>query len=215
MKVLHLEARCDIKKIKFNVDDLPEKIGLTTTIQFIDGLELLKGYLESRGKIVMIAGQVLGCDQTAAMKIKDDVDCFIYFGSGKFHPIGVSKKTKKPVFTLHPATMELDQVDEELITQLDKRRQGQYAKFLEADNVGVMITKKSGQAQVQAMFNNILDLETKYKDKRFYFFIADTFDFNELDNFSYINSWINTMCPRIEEDITVLNLDDLKEFERS
>ena len=74
------------------------------------------------------------------------------------------------------------------------------------------MTKKSGQSQVQATTQQIRELENKHKDKSFYFFLADTLDYNELNNFPFIDAWLNTMCPRVEEDIKVLNLEDLKEF---
>ena len=52
-------------------------------------------------------------------------------------------------------------------------------------------------------------LEKKYPDKKFYTFVAETIDYAQLDNFNFIEAWINTACPRIEEDIKVLNIEDL------
>ena len=42
---------------------------------------------------------------------------------------------------------------------------------------------------------------------------AVLFDFNETENFPFIEAWINTMCPRIEEDMKVLNLEDLNSYQ--
>ena len=213
MKVVHIEARSSIEKFDFDADLLPVRIGLLTTVQFLDELSKLKEYLENKGKTAIIGGQILGCDQSEAVRIKDEVDCFLYLGSGRFHPIGITKKTDKPVFTLHPDDQKLEQLDQKLVDDHEKRKRGQYAKFLQAKNIGVLMTKKSGQVQVQATIGRILALEDQYQENRFYFFLSDTFDFNEIENFPFIDSWLNTMCPRIEEDIRILNFEDLKEFQ--
>lgn len=213
MKIIHFEAKSKIEKFDFDTDILPAKIGLLTTIQFLDELSKLQDYLESKGKTAIIGGQILGCDQTAALEIKDDIDCFLYLGSGRFHPIGITKKTDKPVFTLHPNDQKLQELDQKLVDEYTKRKKGQYAKFLQAKNIGVLMTKKSGQSQVQATIGRILVLEDQFQEKRFYFFLSDTFDFNEIENFPFIDAWLNTMCPRIEEDIRVLNFEDLKDFQ--
>jgi diphthamide synthase subunit DPH2 len=39
--------------------------------------------------------------------------------------------------------------------------------------------------------------------------VCDTFDYSELENFNFIECWVNTMCPRVAEDINVLNVEDI------
>ena len=72
-------------------------------------------------------------------------------------------------------------------------------------NIGILITVKPGQQH----FNPGLKLEDKYKDKRFYYFVDNDLNFSSLENFSFIEFWINTACPRIGFDDAV-NLE--KEF---
>ncbi|MBU0461842.1 MAG: diphthamide synthesis protein, partial [Nanoarchaeota archaeon] len=177
-----------------------------------DELKKIRKYLEKAGKTAIVGGQILGCDQTAALKLEDKADCFLYVGSGRFHPIGIAKKTGKDVWILHPEDMKLEKLNKRLVEDYEKRKRGQYTRFLHAKNIGVLITKKSGQSQVQATLENIFDLEKGYKDKKFYFFLTDTLDRSELENFPFIECWLNAMCPRIEEDIKVLNIEDLNEF---
>ena len=49
--------------------------------------------------------QILGCDTTAAEKIKDKVDAYLYIGTGKFHPIALGSlipgiALTQPYFTI-------------------------------------------------------------------------------------------------------------------
>ena len=47
-------------------------------------------------------------------------------------------------------------------------------------------------------------------------FVTDTLDFAELENFPFIECYVNTMCPRIGMDDTIrtakpiVNIDDIK-----
>jgi diphthamide biosynthesis enzyme Dph1/Dph2-like protein len=44
------------------------------------------------------------------------------------------------------------------------------------------------------------DLERKYPDKKFYLLLFDTLDFAQLENFNFIECFVNTACPRISYD---------------
>jgi diphthamide biosynthesis enzyme Dph1/Dph2-like protein len=57
----------------------------------------------------------------------------------------------------------------------------------------------------------INELKKKYKDKKFYMFAFDTLQASYLDNFPFIQCWVNTACPRIFEDFRekMANLEDL------
>jgi len=102
----------------FTVDPIPiiekevkklekfKKIGLLTTVQFVKAMKKVQEYLKGKGKEVFLhkslkyPGQILGCNVDAAKEIEGMVDCFLYVGAGKFHPLGVALKVKKPVFSL-------------------------------------------------------------------------------------------------------------------
>jgi len=70
--------------------------------------------------------------------------------------------------------------------------------FLMARKVGVLVTTKPGQQRLQLS----LKLKEKYPDKEFYYLLADTLDWNGLEDFPFLECFVNTMCPRIGLDDT-------------
>ena len=215
MKTLFLEAKytgkINLNKIK--LDKLPDNLGLITTVQFVDHLDEIKQYLIEKGKKPLVGkgkqiypGQILGCDPSSSEKIKDDVDAFIYIGTGKFHPLIVAIHTDKPLFTLNPISGEFKKLDEKEINTYKKRKKGALLKFLSADTIGILISTKKGQYYNPKKLES---LEKKYPKKKFYKFIAETIDYNQLENFPFIQAWVNTACPRIEEDISIVNVKDI------
>lgn len=211
MKTIFIEAKAEMDKgIKFDVAKLPDKVALVAAVQFLDWLPKLKEFIESKGKRAVVCGQILGCDVCSTKEIASkDCRAFLYLGTGKFHPIAVALEHDKPVFALHPESMQLSQVSKADIEKIKKRRKGQLLKFHSSKEIGVLISTKPGQSTVQGKLDQIFKIQEKYKDKNFYFFLTNTLDNNELENFPFIEAWLNTMCPRIEEDLRVLNIRDL------
>lgn len=206
MKTLFIESKYTgpISISKEIEEKLPDKIGLVSSIQFIDSLPIIKKQLKNKKTI--IAGQILGCNIKNAEKIKNKVDAFLYIGDGNFHPLGVAIKTKKPVFTFNPINNSFKKIEKKDIENYEKRKKAALLKFLHADTVGILVSTKPGQ------YYDIKQLETiekKYPKKKFYTFIAETIDYSQLNNFPFIQAWINTACPRIEEDIRVVNIKDI------
>ena len=90
-----------------------KKIGLVSTAQHIHTLNDVKKLLldnnidsvigDGDGRIES-KGQILGCNFSAATSIADEVDSFLFIGSGNFHPLGVILSTKKPVIACDPYT---------------------------------------------------------------------------------------------------------------
>lgn len=211
MKTIFIEAKAEMsKEIKFDVAKLPDKVALVAAVQFLDWLPELKKFVESKGKKAVVCGQILGCDVSSTKETASkDCDAFLYLGTGRFHPIAVALEHDKPVFNLHPESMQLTEVSKEDIEKIKKRRKGQLVKFYSSKEIGVLISTKPGQSTVQGKIETHFKLQEKYPDKNFYFFLTNTLQENELENFPFIQCWINTMCPRIEEDLRVLNIRDL------
>ena len=216
MKTLFLEAKyegkVDLSKIK--PGRLPDKIGLITTVQFIDFVDVIKKSLKGKKIFVgkgkqIYAGQILGCDTGSADKINDKVDAFLYVGTGKFHPLIVGVNTGKKVFTLNPITGDFRQVDDKTINDYKKRKKGALLKFLNADTVGILVSTKTGQYYD---IKKLELLEKKYPEKKFYTFAAETIDYMQMDNFPFVEAWVNTACPRIDEDITIVNVSEIKDL---
>lgn len=200
MKTLFIPAKSKIdisnlvKKVK-----IKGKIGLISTIQFLDQLKKAKRILKNS----IIAGQILGCDISAAEKIKNKIDIFLYIGSGKFHPLFVAVKTKKPVYITNPLTNEISKISESEIQEYEKKQKGKLAKFYAADKIGIIISVKPGQYDLK----KALELKKKLK-KESYIFVCDDINEQELENFKDIEYWINAACPRIELK-NVINAEEI------
>ncbi|MBW2968006.1 diphthamide synthesis protein [Candidatus Woesearchaeota archaeon] len=209
MKTSYIEARSSLGKIDFETGALPKKLGIVTTIQHLHDMKKVVDFLWKKDIKAVVAGQVLGCDASAADKVRDDVDAFLYVGSGEFHPIAVALRTGKPVFVLDPGTMEVTKLGTAEVDRIRKRRKGMLVKFHSSDTVGVLMTTKKGQRTVQGGMDKVKEIEKHYPGKTFYYFLCETLDYSQLDNFPFIGCWLNTMCPRMMEDIRVLNIEDL------
>ena len=96
MKLVHLNAQYigTIELSKEHIQQLPKKVGLVASVQYLGGLQTIKKQL----KDAVVGGQVLGCRVEEAEKIQDQIDAFLYIGTGKFHPIAVYLITKKDVY---------------------------------------------------------------------------------------------------------------------
>lgn len=208
MKTLFIEAKYKEEIIldKNIINKLPKRIGLVSTVQFTNQLKDIKKQLKNKKVFIgkgkqKYDGQILGCDYSAAESIKDKVDCFLYIGSGQFHPLGL--KSKK-IFTFNPLTKEFKELTKE-IEIYKKRRKGAYLKFLSAKNIGIIISTKPGQYKLK----KAIELKKKLKNKNSYLFIADDININELENFPFIECWVNLACPRIEGK-GIINIEEIR-----
>jgi len=213
MKTLFLPAESEIdiipvleKALKL----LPEKVGIVTTAQHLSKLREARKFLEKNKKKVVIGGQVLGCNVANAEKIAGRADCILFIGSGKFHPMGILTRVKRMIIA-NPFTNEVNEIGEAEIRKIEALRKSAMSKFLFADRIGVAISAKKGQnAKVDRK-----KLQKKYPGKKFYYFACDTMIIDELENFPFVQAWINTMCPRIAyEDllrtrIPIVNIEDV------
>jgi len=188
-----------IEKIKEQFKN--RKTGLIAAVQFLDYLQELKRECSN----AIIGGQILGCNINNALKIKNKVDCFIFVGSGEFHPLEVALKTSKPVYIANPVTNEIPQISTKEIEDIKKQRKGKLMKFIVAEKIGILVSTKPGQykfknaQELKKRFSKEFKLgEYKIKPKENYIFVFDTLRAEELENFSEIECWINTACPRIK-----------------
>ena len=228
MRIIFVEAksRQDLlmpKSVLNKIRDLGKNIGLVTTVQHAHKIRELKEQLESIGKNVFLAkgsltkhkAQILGCDVTAAISIKDKVDFFIYVGSGRFHPIEVAFRTKKKVFVYNPYSKKLGAIDEKDIKKYEARIRAGRIAFLEAENIGLLVSQKPGQKKLGLVLE--LKEKIKRKGKNAFILLFDTLDFSQLENFPFIDCFINTACPRMIDDYDkfprpVVNYEFITEF---
>lgn len=200
MKLLFLpaKAKADVKNFVDNIK-VKGKVGLVAAVQYVHLLPELQKYIPNS----IIAGQVLGCNAEKPYKVKDQVDAFLYVGSGRFHPIAVAMITKKPTYTISPITKEFSEIDEKEIKDYQKKKQGKQLMFMTAKKVGIIVSVKP----IQQLYKKALELKDKLKKEAF-IFVTNTFNVDEFENFNDIDCWINTACPRIEGK-NIINLEDL------
>jgi 2-(3-amino-3-carboxypropyl)histidine synthase len=223
MKIMHIKAEIEediLPAVEKSIGKLPEKVGLLTTVQHISQLGKAKKFLENNGKKVYLGKgkkamhkcQILGCDFDAAKSVSSKVDAFLYIGTGRFHPLGVVLYTGKNVLAVNPLSMEIKEYTKKDAEQIEKRKKGALLKFYSAKKIGIIVSTKPGQNRMK----DALELKKKLKDKECYIFVTDTLDFSELENFPFIDCYVNTMCPRIGLDDTIraakpiVNIDDVK-----
>jgi len=154
---------------------------------------------------------LLGCDVNSAVKIKDDVDAYLYIGSGEFHPLGVALKTGKEVFTFNPVSSVFSKLDKKEIEDYKKIKKSRYVRFLSAENIGILVSTKPGQNS----YKKALEIKEKLekKGKKCFVFVFDTLDVMEMENFPFIDFWVNTACPRIADDKDKKNVIGMNEID--
>jgi len=204
MKFLFVEARYEgkIEIPKKIIDKLPKKIGLFFTLQFLDSLEDVKKIIEKTGRIVKIMkgkhtkypGQIYGCNLEKFI----GVDAFLYIGDGLFHPKALALGNDLPIHIWNPLSKEYSLMDKKDMEEEMKRQKAAYSKFLMSKKIGVLISTKPGQSY----YKYAKQLQKKYTDKEFYFIVFDTINFEGLEDFPFIECWVNTACPRIGWDDT-------------
>ncbi|MEM3744786.1 MAG: diphthamide biosynthesis enzyme Dph2, partial [Candidatus Micrarchaeaceae archaeon] len=129
------------------------KIGLVTTIQHVHQLDAIKDFYERNSKSVLIGkpygfakkpGQILGCDVGSAATIDKEVDAFVYFGGGIFHPLGAALATTKPFFSIDPFSNKIERIDE-LREKYARKSKGKILAAQGAKTFGILVSTKNGQ----------------------------------------------------------------------
>ncbi|MFP4045735.1 MAG: diphthamide biosynthesis enzyme Dph2 [Candidatus Aenigmatarchaeota archaeon] len=175
-----------------------DRIGLITSINFTKAMKRAKEYLENEGKEVSVEdgkrtreGQVLGCDVTAALSVEKNVDCYLYLGSGAFHPLGLALKTEKPVLVLN---FEKESIEEADCDKFVRQRHAAIEKARDAEKFGILVSTKKGQMKVELAERIKKKLEEE--NKRVYIFSMDEIRPEKLMGVK-VDAWVNTACPRI------------------
>jgi 2-(3-amino-3-carboxypropyl)histidine synthase len=207
-KVLFVEVKLDYditSLLSSSLDRLGARVGLVTTVQHLHQLPMLKEWLERHGRKVLIgqgdkrinnAGQVLGCNVTVASSIREDVDQFLYLGSGDFHPLAVSLATGKTVIVLDPMMQEVRDVEQQK-EKILRQRHGAISLASEAKSFGIIVSSKPGQqrkALADALKAMILS-----KGKKASLIVMDNVTPDQLLAFQ-LDAFVSTACPRLAID---------------
>jgi len=180
-----------------------ERISLVTTIQFVHCLGGVKEFLEGKGKKVYVgstgklkSGQVLGCDYSGAKALEEKVDCFLFIGSGRFHPLGLQEIVSKPVLFLDLEKKNLTSFFREK-ERLETLRIMRTQKAKDLRNFGVVVSTKPGQLNLKTA--ETIKERLKSIGKNAYILVADQLTPEKLIGMK-IEVIVNTACPRMRED---------------
>ncbi|NOR84924.1 diphthamide biosynthesis enzyme Dph2 [archaeon] len=190
--------------LKKHIDKLKKfkTIALTTTVQHVKKLEIIKEFLESKGHTVLIGksknlpykGQVLGCDPTAA--IVKNADAILYIGSGTFHPLGITKATKTPIYVFDIETEELVNLKKEQ-ELYEKKCILKVIKYNDAKNIGLLVSTKKGQFNENT--SKIVKI-IKKEGKNAWILNMEHISPDKIEGMT-LEVIVNTACPRIEDDL--------------
>ena len=206
--VMYIESRSDVTLNDSVVDslkDLPERIGLLATVQYLGLIPVVKAILEKNGRKVSVGvgdrriaypGQVLGCNCSSAEAVIDDVDAFLFIGEGDFHPLAAAFGVNKDIIVLNPVTKEVRNMAETRDRILRKR----FAAIQSASNAQsflVIVCSKVGQNRSSEADRIIEKIRTHglkaYK--------AVLEEINPISLMSYrVDAYVNTACPRVAMD---------------
>lgn len=156
LPTIFLEARMDfdvVRGLSDNAGLLRSKVGLVATAQHVHLLPQAVQALDALGIKAVVGkgdrrtaspGQVLGCNVTSALAIMDQVEQFVFMGSGYFHPLAVALGTGLPVLSMDPyrgAVVDLEEAREKVMRQ----RYAAMAKARDARDWLVIVCDKPGQ----------------------------------------------------------------------
>ena len=224
-KLIHF-GHAEFNKVDFNVEyveysiDAPlgmlEKslgqlndystIGIVVTIQQIHQLPAIREVLEKNGKKTVVGkpygfakkpGQILGCDIGSAASINGDVDAFVYFGGGIFHPLGAALATTKPFFAIDPFNSRIERMDS-YRERHAKRSKGKVLTALRSKRFGILVSTKNGQHNMA--LGKVLKKKIEDAGLGAQILVSNTFDFESLNNMREFDAFVNTACPRIAID---------------
>jgi 2-(3-amino-3-carboxypropyl)histidine synthase len=210
--VLYVEARIPIDVSEMVEAVLPSlggwgSVGITSTIQHAYQLREVAEALGQRGVKALVGegagitpegGQVLGCSYSAATRLPEDVDGYIFIGGGRFHPLGLALTTGKPVVIANPYNGSVTRLDESELMRLAKRRMAAITAAGTAKTIGVLVSSKPGQrALAEAM---ILAERLGDKGTTAFLIYLDEVRAEQLNNFTEPEAFIETACPRIAID---------------
>jgi 2-(3-amino-3-carboxypropyl)histidine synthase len=192
-------------QLKKSVGLLKEPVGVLATSQHLLELDEVIEGLESMGIKTKIsegdsrishAGEILGCNYTAATALAKDVNSYLLIGSGSFHALGVHLATGKKIVVLDPnleEPREIDQIKDKMLRQ-------RHAVIERAENArvfGIIIGEKIGQRRMRRAKELRKLLRWKRKDAAL--ILMDKFDPDKLRSLSF-DAYVSTACPRIAID---------------
>jgi len=206
---VNVQSTLDVSKVveKAIPSLVGKKIGLVTTAQHLHTLETVEAILQKHNLETFIAegderistkGQILGCNFSVGRKIAENVDSFLFIGSGTFHPVGLLMSVRKPVIAADPYTNAVKKQEiEDMKSNMLRQRYGAIVACRSARRFGILIGVKRGQQRLALAYSlqQMLDSAGKHS----LLITLDEFSPISLQGFD-LDCYVSTACPRIAID---------------
>jgi 2-(3-amino-3-carboxypropyl)histidine synthase len=201
-----IDAPLDVLESSLKELEGYKRICLVTTIQHVHQLGEISAFYGRNGKEVVLNkpvgftkkdGQILGCDPGNVSSLNGEVDAFVYFGGGVFHPLGALVQTTKPFFAADPFSGKFQNIDAMRET-IRKRSRGKVLTSLGARNFGILLSTKTGQYNIELARSLKRKIEERGLSAAI--LVANTFDFDSINNMMEFDVFVNTACPRLASD---------------
>ena len=198
-----------------------KSVALFASVQFTDLKDFLKELEKNKIKVNITKAkrtnenaQILGCDcyeDSFQDKIIENSDAVLYVGDGLFHPkalllsqIKEKKENFKPVIIFDPISNQIKEINKKDIEKQIQKKKRNLKLFINSQTIGILVTIKPGQQY----FNSAKNLKEKLKErgKKAYIFIDNNINLAQLENYPFIQCWVNTACPRIGTD-DIVNIE--------
>jgi 2-(3-amino-3-carboxypropyl)histidine synthase len=218
MKLFHISTVYDGEIVlpEKLLKQLPKTIMLMGTTQFSQQMPYITTQLEQAGKRVLSfrgvhdddEKQILGCDIFEGRK---DVEAYLYIGDGLFHPTALLYGNKQDVYYYNPFSEQIEILTQKDLQKVLTKQRASMARFLASDKIGVLVTTKPGQNNMKAALELKKRLEAE--QKQVFICIDETLNMSQLENFPFVECWVNTACPRIIQDSehAMINLWELRD----
>lgn len=189
------------EKLKSKLKSLEwETIGLMATAQHLGSLKVVQDYLTLNGFNVAIKGegQILGCNIGSKRNSFKDFDGVISLHAGNFHTRGLLLSIKNPVLQLNPYSGEISTFGEKERNVIIQQRYSQIHKAKNAQAWGILGSIKLGQYN-PSLIKQAEKILMK-NDKSKITIISENLNYSSLSNITWVESWVDTACPRLIDD---------------
>lgn len=212
MKVLYIESKRrsqgkfgKIENILLN--QIPKTILIFYTIQHKETAFAIRKELEAKNYNIRGFRHILGCSELN-IKGKETTTPILLIGGSRFHALSLALQSNSPIYIYRDCNLE--KISEKDIEILKQKRRGALARFFNSSKIGILVSIKPGQNNLERALKIKKRLEsTKKNEKQFYLFVSNNINTSELENFN-MDSWINTACPGLALDNpSIINLNDL------
>jgi len=177
------------------------RVTLTAVVQYTQALGRLKAFLGGRGieaevrrgVLAVEEGQLLGCDGSAG----EGEGELLFIGDGLFHPTAVPYREGRRYFAYNPREGRFYEVTERVRAH-HRRRRASVLRAYDGKRFGILVSTKSGQFALSAALSVKRELEGRGKEA--YIIVGDELIPTSVSNFTFVDVFITTACPRIADD---------------